>query len=101
MENYQKKFDVDMSEYLWYFHTEEEGQNFGAIFFKPPYMRVGRIPITPKILTKFAKSKKWSIDYPDHKLPKKRYDIKINFFLTILIVLAIISYFIFSLFIRN
>ena len=79
IEKYQMKYNVDMSNYLWYFHCDEEGTSFiSGMFFKPPYKRVTRIPITPKMLTDFANSKRWNIDYPEHKLPKYRYDIIFN-----------------------
>jgi len=77
IEAYQKKFFVDMTGYLWYFHADEEGGSFsiGSIFSKPPYERVKRIPITPQMLTDFANIGKWEIKYPEHKLPRYRYDI--------------------------
>lgn len=79
IEKYQMKYGVDMSNYLWYFHCDEEGiTSIGGMFFKAPYKRVNRIPITPKALTDFANSKIWKIDYPEHKLPKYRYDIIFN-----------------------
>ena len=78
MEDYSKKFNVDMSTYLWYFHADEEGQSFGSVFFKPPYTRVKHIPVTPQILLEFANKGKWDIKYPEHALPKRRHDILIN-----------------------
>lgn len=78
IEKYSKIFSVDMSTYLWYFHADEEGNNFGGDFFPPPYERVKRIAVTPLMLTKFANSQKWDIQYPEHPLPKKRYDLVIN-----------------------
>ncbi|MCB9425623.1 MAG: DUF1493 family protein [Flavobacteriales bacterium] len=90
IESFAKEYEVDISEYLWYFHSDEEASPlFGGLFFKPPYMRAQRIPITPLILAEFAKTKKWHFDYPEHKLPKKRYDIIVNQ-IVITIVLAII-----------
>ncbi|CAL2101367.1 conserved protein of unknown function [Tenacibaculum sp. 190130A14a] len=84
---YAKKFNVDMTNYLWYFHAEEEGYNIGGLFFDPPYKRVKRIPITPQMLTDFSMSGKWSLNYPKHSIPNKRIDLIINrffFFLAIL-----------------
>ena len=79
LEAYQNKFDVNMTNYLWHFHCTEEGMgSIGGTFFKPPNERVEQIPITPKMLTDFANSKMWKIDYPKHTLPKKRYDLLIN-----------------------
>lgn len=91
MITYQKKYQVDMSEYLWYFHHEEEGSwnSIGGSFFQRPNERVKRIPITPKMLTEFANSKKWSVDYPEHNLPKYRYDIIINWSFIILLIILI------------
>jgi hypothetical protein len=87
IEEYAKTFEVDMTKYLWYFHADEEGQNFGALFFKPPYLRVDRIPVNPRLLSEFAENKKWCIDYPEHKLPNKRIDLIIN---QIFIILSVI-----------
>ncbi len=94
IEKYQMRYNVDMSNYLWYFHCDEEGSSFiTGLFFKPPYKRVTRIPINPKMLTEFANSKKWNIDYPEHKLPKYRYDIIFNQ----IVLLIILIWLIFSL----
>ncbi len=79
--SYHKKYGVNFDNYLWYFHNEEEissSFSIGKIFFKRPYDRVKRIPITPEILTKFANTKVWEIDYPEHQLPKYRYDVLID-----------------------
>ena len=78
IEKFSKQISVDMKDYLWYFHCDEEGQSFGRIFFKPLYLRVKRIPVTPSMLTEFANNGKWGIIYPEHKLPKRRYDILLN-----------------------
>ena len=82
LESYHKKYNVNFDNYLWYFHNEEEINNnfsIGKIFFKPPYDSVERIPITPEILTKFANTKVWEIDYPEHQLPKYRYEMILDF----------------------
>lgn len=78
IEKYADKFSVDMAGYLWYFHSDEEGQNIGGLIVKPPNLRVKRIPVTPKLLLDFANLGKWKIEYPKHKIPKRRYDILIN-----------------------
>ncbi len=91
IEKFAETYKVDMSEYLWYFHADEEGQNFGALFFKPPYSRVKRIPITPRLLSEFVTIKKWAINYPDHKLPNKRIDITINQILVIIFILTVLA----------
>lgn len=88
IEAYSKKFTVDLSNYLWYFHHEEEGSwnSIGGIFFKPPNLRVKRIPITPLTLLQFANTGKWNLDYPEHKIPQKRYDIFVNGVLLFLVL---------------
>ncbi len=76
---YSERFDVDMSRYRWYFHTGEEGLlNVGALFFKPPYARVRHIPVTPAVLLASARSGVWSVGYPAHVLPPRRFDLVIN-----------------------
>lgn len=96
MDAYAAKFNVDMSQYLWYFHTKEEGDgnSLGGFFFKPPYERVTRIAVTPKVLLNFAETGLWHIDYPEHHLPKRRYDFLINKFILILfLIIALIYWF--------
>jgi len=78
IEKYARQFSVDMKNYRWYFHCDEEGSGIGGFFFTPPYRRVKRIPVTPAMLTEFANSGKWEIDYPPYQLPKRRYDLWIN-----------------------
>lgn len=93
IDQYQKQFKVNMNAYSWYFHTDEEGFNFpGGLFFKPPYERVTRIAITPELLLKFANSGTWELDYPEHQLPSKRYDLQVNtvFSVTFFLIVAIL-----------
>jgi hypothetical protein len=80
MHEFAEKFSVDMDQYLWYFHGDEEGSigSIGGFFFAPPYKRVNRIPVTPILLTEVANKGKWDIEYPDHRLPKWRFDVYIN-----------------------
>ena len=77
---FSKKYNVDISSCLWYFHCSEEGSwnSIGGIFFKSPDKLVQHIPITPLMLFEFAKQGKWNIQYPVHKFPNRRYDIIIN-----------------------
>lgn len=91
IDEYAKKFNVEMKSYLWYFHTNEEGNNIGGVFFKPPYERVKHIAVTPQILLQSANEGKWLIEYPVHELPKRRNDIIINQIL-ILLVISILIY---------
>ena len=94
IEKFSKKYDVDISNFLWYFHHEEEESwnSIGGYFHKTPDKLVKRIPITPKMLAKFAEIKKWEINYPIHKLPEKRKDLILNQILVVtILVLALIG----------
>jgi hypothetical protein len=90
---YSKQFNVDISQYLWYFHTEDEGSfSIGGLLFTPPFKRVKRIRVTVKNLLDFANCGKWKIEYPDHKLPKRRYDLIFNLLIIVgLLIWGLIS----------
>ncbi len=96
IEKYSSKYSVDMTNYLWYFHHAEEGSSsIGGLFFDPPNKQVKRIPLTPSMLTDFANGGKWDINYPDHKIPKNRNDIRVNqiiFGLILLFILVTVIY---------
>jgi hypothetical protein len=103
IEAYTKKFGVEkMDNYLWYFHVEEEGHcGIGSLFFLPPNQRVKHIPVTPRLLLKCANAGRWLVVYPEHILPKYRYDLLINiipFFLGIILIIYIFSIYIFLFF---
>lgn len=90
LQDYALEFNVNMGDYLWYFHIgKEEGFNLGAWFFKPPTKRVTEIPITLHMLHQFAVSGVWSVDYPEHQLPKYRIDIIINRIISISLLLLV------------
>ena len=93
--DYAKIFKVDMSSYLWYFHTVEEGgiSSIGGSFFKPPYNKVSRIPITPAMLLDFAQKGKWNLIYPPHEIPKKRYDLLINLIIILLFIVFLLYHY--------
>lgn len=97
LEVYAEEFGVDMSDHIWYFHNVEEGCSWpGSLFFKPPYRRVKRIPITIVMLTEFANQKKWAIHYPEHKIPKHRFDMWINFVVIVIPTLLMFGLAVFS-----
>lgn len=87
-----KKYQVDISSCIWYFHCAEEGSwnSIGGAFFKPPNHRVQHIPITPLMLLEFVKEGKWNLQYPDHKIPKRRYDIIVNQLIVLLFIIFIL-----------
>ena len=90
---FSKKYNVDISSWLWYFHCSEEGSwnSLGGMLFESPDKQVKYIPVTPLMLTEFTQVGKWNIQYPEHNLPKRRYDLLINRFL-ILVFLSFVLY---------
>ena len=93
IEEYSNRFNVDVSTYLWYFHTGDEGfSSIGGLFFKPPNNRVERIPVTPKMLFEFAEKGKWDVKYPQHRIPKYRLDLLINSIIGIGVIVYAIYY---------
>jgi acyl carrier protein len=86
---FAEHFNVDMSSYRWYFHHAEEGiAGLGALFFPPPNKRVGHIPVRITLLLDAANTGRWTLEYPPHQLPARRYDLIINSFVLIVCVLA-------------
>ena len=94
MEAYSKRFGVDMSGFLWYFHTQAEGHNLGSLIARSPDQHVQRIPVTLDVLVHSALNRKWSVVYPPHQIPEQRWDIRINQ----LLGLAVITWAVISLF---
>ncbi|MBP8062628.1 MAG: DUF1493 family protein [Brevundimonas sp.] len=94
MEAFVARFDVDATDFRWYFHHADEGWNFGALFYRPIYRRFGRIPITLAVLTEAVRTRRWPIVYPDHIVPGRRWDILINqiFVAAVLIGLAALGW---------
>lgn len=81
IEEFSKRFEVNIDAFIWYFHCHEEAFNPGALFFPPPSRQVERIAITVHDLFRFASVGRWAIDYPPHRLAKRRYDIYITWVL--------------------
>jgi hypothetical protein len=79
IERFVSKFRIDATNYRWYFHHGEEASlNIGGLFFKPPYRRVAYIPITPQVLSEAIRTRRWPVEYPEHRLPSVRWDIRLN-----------------------
>ena len=90
MEAFVARFDVDATDYRWYFHHADEGWNFGALFYEPIYRRFGRIPITVAVLTEAVRTRRWPIAYPDHRLPGRRWDILINQLFVVVVLIGLV-----------
>jgi hypothetical protein len=83
VEHFSMRFGTDVSNYKWYFHTNEEDHSIGGMFYKPPFERVQRIPVTAEKLWEMANAGYWNIDYPEHEIPSSRVDFLINVLLFI------------------
>ena len=74
---YRSKFGVNMEDYRWYFHTNVvsgDTSALGKMLFKTAPNAVKHIPITAKILWESASVGKWVIWYPEHTVPRRRFD---------------------------
>jgi hypothetical protein len=76
--DFAERFRVDMSGFLWYFHTDEDGVSPGRLFFRAPQDRVTRIPLRLALLYRAAEIGRWPVDYPEHSLPARRWDLVFN-----------------------
>ncbi len=95
IDHFSERFDVNIENYLWYFHTSEEGYNLGGFFFRPPNKRVKHIPVTPNVLLLAINEHEWPIIYPKHVLPKRRMDIYLQNFIVTCYLLVAISFIVF------
>jgi len=89
MTSYSNKYQVNMDEYLWYFHSEDEGLNIWSFIFKSPSAKVNRIPVTPEMLLNFAVKSKWQVVYPEHKVPTNRNDITCSNALWLVLIIGL------------
>lgn len=90
IQKYSEKFNVDMTDYKWFFHTVEESCNI-SILFKSPDKYVENIPVTIKMLIEFANSGKWDVKYPEYEIPPARYDIYESYIIYALILASVLS----------
>lgn len=90
IDEFKGRFNVDMTNYLWYFHHAEEGSGIGCLLFRSPDKRVKRIAITPKLLLEAANAGYWPVEYPKHNIPDKRYDMLFTNIFSLLIFVLVI-----------
>lgn len=89
MDRFTARFGISADNYRWYFHHGEEGWNLGGIFFRPPYRRVKRIPVTTATLVEAIETRHWPLRYPEHELPSVRWDIRLNQLLIIPLLIPV------------
>jgi hypothetical protein len=90
---YRTKFGVNMDDYHWYFHTNVvsgDTSALGKMLFKPTPNAVKHIPITAKILCESANVGKWLISYPEHTVPRRRFDAYIQASIILIFIMAIL-----------
>ena len=92
MDAFVARFEIDAAAYRWYFHHADEGWNFGGLFYKPIHARFGRIPITVATLTEAVRAGCWPIAYPDHVVPKRRWDIVINQLFGVAVLIGLVAW---------
>lgn len=90
IEKFSQKFQVDITSFRWYFHSQEEGSNTGGIIFRPSNERVKHIPVTLEMLAEAAEKQQWTVEYPPHRLPAYRFDIWFNLFLCLALIAALL-----------
>ena len=93
MRKFEREFNVDMQNYRWYFHHAEKGAyGVGGLFVNSPSFRVPYIPVTPRLLLRAATEGRWPVQYPEHDLSAKRYDITIDRVLALALVLFVVTW---------
>lgn len=86
MVEYSERFSVDLSGYLWYFHSGEDGFGIGRLLVRPPNRRVKEVSITLGMLHDFANQGRWAVEYPKHELPRWRLDVAIDMVLAVALI---------------
>ena len=66
-----KQFNIDLSDYRWYHHSEPEGCNPFWLIVRPWWAKARHIPLTVDDLVRSAREGKWSVEYPDQPLQPK------------------------------
>jgi hypothetical protein len=62
------------------------------LFVNSPSFRVPYIPVTPRLLLQAVTEERWPVQYPDHDLSGKRYDITIDRVLVLALLLFILTW---------
>lgn len=93
MQKFAREFNVDMRNYLWYFHhAEDKALGLTGLFKNSPSYRVPHIPVTPSLLLDAVNQGQWPIDYPDHDVSGQYFDITIDRIFGLALFLLVISW---------
>lgn len=93
MRKFEKEFHVDMRNYRWYFHHAEEGAlGITGLFINSPSYRVPHIPVTPRLLLQAVTEGAWPVQYPEHDLSGKHFDITVDRVLVLALILFVVTW---------
>ncbi len=93
MREFEKEFNVDMRNYLWYFHHPEEGAlGFSGVFKNSPSFHVPHIPVTPSLLLQAVIQGHWPVQYPEHDISGKHFVITIDRVIALALVLFLLTW---------
>jgi hypothetical protein len=93
MDKFKHEFNVDMRSYRWYFHhTEGNALGLAGLFRNSPSFRVPHIPVTPSLLLDAVNQGHWPVNYPDHDLSGRHFDITIDRVIGLALFLFVISW---------
>ncbi len=93
MSKFGREFNVDMRNYLWYFHhPEENALGLAGLFRNSPSFRVPHIPVTPNLLLQAVELGRWPVEYPEHDISGNNFEITIDRFIALSLFLFIISW---------
>ncbi len=93
MREFEKEFNVDMRNYRWYFHHAEQGAlGLSGLFKNSPSFRVSHIPVTPRLLLQAVNQGHWPVQYPEHDVSGKRFDITIDRVIALALVLFLLTW---------
>ena len=96
VDGYAREFNVDMTDYRWYYHGDEEGLlSFGGLVYPPPQRQVTRIPVSVDQLAEFAVAGTWRVTYPVEEVDLRRRDMVVNRvigYVLLLLTLSLLMY---------
>jgi hypothetical protein len=65
VEEFSKRFKVEMRDFRWYHHSGPEGCNPLWLFYRPRWVRDTHVPIRLSDLIEAARCGVWSVQYPE------------------------------------
>ena len=90
-EAYASEFDVDLSDFRWFFHYRPERANAWRRIepLGPGGRPFAQIPITPRLLADAANQGNWPLEYPKHQTRGSGVPLILMFVLLAFLMLAV------------